>query len=591
MSKNNWAVPLIAAVGSLLVSGCATVASRADTAGATPTVSSHDGLTYFLPRQLASVSAKRTESRLSKAVTAVAKAQAAVAEGEAKVAADETAVDRARVALVSSPDNAQSRRVLADQLVDIRADLRASRKNLTALQAKLTTATNTLTTEAGAARSGAPGAYDVTMAISLLKPSADPRFTYRLNPKHSALRDDEHKLTVNSAGLLATANTVATDRTADILVEIATFAGAIKGGALGAAPRDGRGPAAKKDCTLAPDEYSGVVDFADAYDVAFMNDDLQCVGVRLKVSGTSWPQSNKPVPDGAGNIEGIVYRTPVELFVRVEKCTKKDGKCEAETDWFPTQVIALALPQAGPISVIRQDAGLMTKSRYTLAFDAGTLNSYDASRPSEVLEVARTPMRLVNGFFEGFSKVISLRTGQTKGRTDLSTAELALLNARGQQQIGGVTNQRLLSEAELQLYRAQIAQQVGVIDGRRTLSEADLAYLRAQIALEAGSIEGQRALTAADLALLQVQMQLQSSGVTTQTQLTADQLALLNAQTNIAIARGNVPVQMSAAELAAAIALMRDQSRRDTLNRCVADAIAATPAAGTPDIAPCLQAP
>ena len=53
--------------------------------------------------------------------------------------------------------------------------------------------------------------------------------------------------------------------------------------------------------------------------------------------------------------------------------------------------------------------------------------SYDADRPSEALEVARTPMRLINGLFTGFSKIVSLRTGRNEQLSALSASELATL--------------------------------------------------------------------------------------------------------------------------------------------------------------------
>lgn len=567
------------------LAGCATVSSRPGTA-VKQSVGENDGLAYFLPRQLATVVAKRTESRLSKAVAAVSKKQEAVASAEAAVAAAEKAVDDARTDLVNSPDSDTARRILGEQLAAREAELRVARKELTAAQTGLKAATDTLRTEAAASRSGAPGAYDVTLSISLLEPSADPEHFYRLTPRHSALRDDEHKLTVSRAGLLTTSDTTASDRTADILVEVATFAGAITGGPPSKfAPRDRRPATKDKDCKLAPDEFGGIVDFADQSQVDLLNDDLQCLGVKLTVEGKRWSADSAPALAPAGRIDGIVYRTPIELLVRVEKCTLTTGACSKSGDgWYPTQIIALALPQAGPISVVRQDAGIMTRSHYGLAFDHGILTSYDASRPSEALEVARTPMRLVQGAFDGISKVISLRTGRANNLTTLTAADIALLNARANQQVAVINNQRLLSEAELNLLRAQAAQRVGVVDGQRSLSEAEFALLRAQVAQQVGAIDGQRSLAAA-------QLQLQSAALAGQSQLNADQLALLNAQTGLTAAQLGAPAQVSTAELNAMVTLLRNQARRDAITRCVEQQIAAVAPPATPSIDICLASP
>ena len=584
MNRRKNAGLIAMSIASMAIAGCTTVTSRTvqlsrGVAGA------NDGVTYFLPRQLATVTAKRTESKLAKAITGVATAQTAVAEGQTAVAAAEGAVARARTALADADDNDTARRVRAEELAEAQADLSAARRDLATRQTKLTTATDTLRTTAAATNNAGPGAYDVSLSISLLPPSADPNFAYRLSPRHSALRDDEHKLTVSSAGLLATTNTIATDRTADILTEIATFAGAILGPVppAGTLVRSGRDEKAPKDCTGAPDEFTGIVDFADRFDVARLNDDLQCLGVRVAVEGRNWPQSSQPVANPQDEIEGIVYRTPVDLLVRIEKCTVKEGTCGKAADgslspdlgWYPTQVIALNLPQAGPMSVVRQDAGLMTKSHYTLAFDSGMLTSYDASRPSELLEVARTPMRLVGGFFDGISKVISLRTGQANNLATLSTAELAYANALAGQQRGGVINQRLMSVEELALANQLAAADVAAITNQRQLSEAQQLQLQQAITMQyaeqIATFRAQQNLATANRDSLQTWWQLQSAGLTGQTQLTADQLALLNQQTTFGIAQVNAPQQLFQAQ----VTHLLNQQRQEEIRQCVLQQIAA----------------
>jgi hypothetical protein len=71
----------------------------------------------------------------------------------------------------------------------------------------------------------------------------------------------------------------------------------------------------------------------------------------------------------------------------------------------------------------------MTRTAYKHTFKDGVLINYDADRPSEVLEFARTPVRLVDGLFNGVSKVISLRTGANADKVTLSASELATFAA------------------------------------------------------------------------------------------------------------------------------------------------------------------
>ena len=512
------------------------------------------GFAYFLPRQLARVTATRTGGPLDDAVKAVVKAQSEIESTEALIASTKAAISVTEQMLVDKELKDAARPILTARLAEQKAALDTAEKALPTKKAALGTAKATLTTRAAQPIAAGDTAFKVALKIELLPPSADPSQAYLLSPHHSAVRDDEHKLIVSPAGLLTSTDIVATDRTADILVEIATFAGAITGKALGVQGRTDPDPQKVRECKGSPDEYTGTVDFADHSSVALLNNDLQCLGVRLQATGQYWPGSTRPVPDARTTepgIEGIVYRTPVQVQVRIEKCLDPKGSCGPDDPkWFPTEVVALSLPQAGPISFVRQDAGFMTKTKYKLAFSDGVLTSYDASRPSEILEIARTPMRLVNGVFEGASKIISLRTGQNTAQAGLTNSQVAAL------------------QAQFALQNAQIAGQTG-------LTNSQLALLQSQFALQGGQLVGQTGLTNQQLALLQAQYGLQAGMLVGQTGLTNQQLALLQAQGGLAVGQNNLTVQQSASNLATAVALLRDQNRQETLNRCIADKILA----------------
>ncbi|MBX9731644.1 MAG: hypothetical protein K2X59_09975 [Sphingomonas sp.] len=399
--------------------------------------------------------------------------------------------------------------------------------------------------------------YSVTLKIDLQAPSADPAQAFRLDPTHSALRDDEHKITVSPAGLLNTADITAIDRTGDIVVEIATFAGAIaRLGVGGGGPflegndngdKSGEKEKPEDRCKRATDDYIGLVDFADAESVKRMNKDLQCLGVRVKAEGTHWPADTRPTESRSGQgVKGIVYRVPVEVQLSIERCTDPNAVCANPSDWFTTEMIALALPQAGPISFIQQRAGIATKTKYASVFKDGILTSYEDNRPSEALNIAQVPLRALNGIFEGFSKIISLRTGQTNALAGLSTSQLALLNAQSAYQTGQIDSQRKLSDAERTLLEARIALQAAATNGEKTLTEAQIALLEKQVALQTGQLNGQASLAEAQLSLLQKQAGLTLGANTLQTQLSASELAL-------------------------AIALLRDRAKTQTLNQCIAD--------------------
>lgn len=577
------------------------------------------GLAYFLPRQLVRVTATRTGGKLSDAVTKLVKAHSELEAAEAKVAADEATVRATEDQIIGPPQPSDAAKAILDaRLAAQKAEVETSKKAVAdktkardtakeeLLQASKAApapeqvsngqspSTETPPKPAGevpakpaAGPNSGPGAYKVALKLELLAPSADPSQAYRLSPRHTIFRDDEHKLAISQSGLLTSSNIVATDRTGDMLVEIAAFAGAIRGGISG---RSGVEEAAQKDCAAAPSDYAGVVDFANAKSIADLNRDLQCLGVRLVAEGQVWPGSTRPAPGGPSTyykaIEGIVYRSPVEVQVRIVKCVNPNGACDATgKDWHTTEVVALSLPQAGPISYLRQDSGLLTKTKYDLAFKDGIPVDYAGSRPSEILELGRLPMRIVNSAFDGVSKVISLRTGQNNERAALATSQLALLNSQIALQAGAITGQKTISDQQLAALQSQYALQVGELQGKTSLSTAQVALLQQQYAALAAPINGEHTLTTAQLALVQQQLALQLAVQNGGTNLTNAELSQLQAQTSLALARNTGVSQVSASDLALTVSLMRDQNRRNSLNRCVAEKLAASEG-----IEPCLAA-
>ena len=418
-------------------------------------------------------------------------------------------------AIVANGTVTAVRELLTQRLAVDKAAAAKARKALAAAEAKREDARKLV---AGARPDGAKK-FTITVKIELLSPSADPRHGYRLRPTHNAFRDDEHKFKVTNAGLLTNVNIVATDRTSDIITEVATFVGAL----TTSIPASGdRLAIPAKPCGPAPQELTSLVDFADPNSVAELNADLACIGVRL--NPVAQPAPAQPVTYATAPVDGLVYRTPLDVIVRVEKCSLPEGNCSPSTGWYTTELIALSLPQAGPISYVRQDAGFMTRTSYAVAFQDGVLVEYNAQRPSEFLEVARTPMRIVNGLFDGASKIISLRTGQNTARTGLSASELALVEARYSLAVGTLTGDKKLSDAELALLRSQSALVIGPIDAASNLSAAELQLLRARLASTQG------ANTAA--------------------------------------------TELSASELALMLAVLRDQARRESVNKCIGEQVA-----------------
>jgi hypothetical protein len=188
---------------------------------------------------------------------------------------------------------------------------------------------------------------------------------------------------------------------------------------------------------------------------------------------------------------------------------------------------------------------LHERTHYGLAFKDGILTEYVSSRPSELLQVAGTPMRIVHGLFDGVSQVISLRTGRNTALAGLTNSELAKL-------------------------QADAALRAGTIDGERTVSEAELAYLRQQQAMLLAPAQFQSAADAAQLAALNQAYALQGGPLIGQAGLNNLQLGLLQSQTGLGLGQNNAVTQLLQSNMALSIARLRDQE----LSRCIAAQVA-----------------
>jgi hypothetical protein len=410
--------------------------------------------------------------------------------------------------------------------------------------------------------------YDLTLNLSVEEPSPDTSFAFRLSPEHNWLRDDSHKITVSKKGLLTSTDIVATDRTADIIVELGRLAGAIAGfappGAFAelAEQRSKQAPS----CVGIPDEYAQRIDIADHTDLEGANQRFACYGVHLKNrddAGIRAEQDKQPIPQRPG----IFYRAAGEIIVDIERCEMKNDTCASP--WVPYRSVALTLPQAGRIGYISQPAGITTKTQYAAKFSDGMLVDYSSDRPSEILQIAGTPIRVIGAVFDGISKVISLRTGQNNALAGLSESQLAVLNAQAKYEQGQINNQKTLTDAERTLLEARVALQAAEINGDTALTEAQITQLNKQVALQALGISSAGQLTQAQIDVLARQIELDALRQKGESQASAATAAASNAQVAAMLQANANQVALSNSELATAIAILRNTSRTRSLRKCI----------------------
>lgn len=386
------------------------------------------GLTYYLPRQLVKLTATRTEPKAKTLLAAQNEAVAAATAATAMRKRIEADIAATKKTIVEVADNKTVVELLMKDLSKLEAGLAEAVKAEADAKTDAVNKTNAMIAHNPSAPAGT--GTNTALVLELLPMAPDPAYAFRLDPKHSWMSDDKHKISLTTNGLLTSTDIVAADRTADILAEIAVLAGYAVGrglpGVKSNAPESRE--AARNACTGSPDKVVAIVDLANPQEIQRFNHDVQCMGIRIALASerASFPTG---IPSGdIPKVSGIFYRPVVDVGLRVSYCGT--AAClDDENGWFLKDTLNVPLPQFGAISPVPQNAGFMTRTAYKNTFKDGVLIIYDADRPSEALELARTPVRLVDGLFTGISKVISLRTGANADRVSLSASELATFSA------------------------------------------------------------------------------------------------------------------------------------------------------------------
>ncbi|WP_070151614.1 hypothetical protein [Sphingobium phenoxybenzoativorans] len=395
--------------------------------------------------------------------------------------------------------------------------------------------------------------FTYSAKMELMDAVADPAQPFTADFSHNILRDDDGTLTVTKDGLLSSGKAVATDRTGDIIVELA---GALSG--LGIIPVGGESgqlfsmpsqkPASAPDCatrleitkfvylfdpvnagqavgfsqsprspfsaqapetTTAPDaspppeanateaapaahsaeqsshqeapaqDGSGLVfegdapapsvpeaiaeadgdarsritDMAAKFDkqnpfpegtLNALNWELHAAGWPFNVAVQGGGGDAGPPRDvaGPGSAGALFYRTAAPVLLQLRQCAT--GPCSEIGQ--PVDAAIVSLPQAGRISYIPMRSSAFVKTTDDVAFENGMLTSWSASRPSEVMEIVRLPVRVLTSIVSVPAQLISLRfdlsdkqksladiqQSQIESRSRLDALRLCLTNARSQ---------------------------------------------------------------------------------------------------------------------------------------------------------------
>lgn len=445
----------------------------------------HKGMIYYLPQRLMKVTATRTptpKKTLASAKTALANAEKGSRESTEKLNAAKAAVKSATAELKAARDTSEippavitkKQNELGEAQVELAMAKQAFEISQTALTAALLNVENN--TEEIESK--------FELKLELLAAEPDPYFAFYVRPRHQTpLRDDVTKIEIDERGLLKSSHVESTDRTADILVEIA---GAIGAFITGPTPRFyQQGRPLDTSCPIPEGKlnYEKIFNPIESVDIDKVNSVLEpCFnrtlwvtpidgdsGSRLNVSSRV-SRSRHIGYDSVGAGEkysGYIYRASLPYTIGIDRIgtvsnatSNTDGEPENDTQEainnsdstlgrleqqlveqvrqnleaikprvVTEQSLIVMLPNEGPIAYIPIKSSVFVKTINDVSFKDGAVISWDRNRPSELLEVVRLPVRLLKAFVSVPADLIKLRVNLDTEQKNLFEAQQAQIKA------------------------------------------------------------------------------------------------------------------------------------------------------------------
>ncbi|WP_394647839.1 hypothetical protein [uncultured Sphingomonas sp.] len=437
---------------TVLVSGCATVRSSPRGSGELAS-----GVTYYLPKRDMKLTAERKLLKKEEVEKALAAKKGELETASTALQASKASVEAltkraATAAIIASPEAGAT---VAEDLAIASADVELGTAKTTAVGAEIKILEAALLT-INASTTGSC-TFQYSAKLEVLPPTADTRLRLVADPFHSPLRDDDTKLSVTQDGLLTSANVVSADRTGDIIVEIASAVGGLGAGAP-ADPLAILGPPPSPRCDQMPVKFVYRFNPVDPVEQQAANDALAGADFPFRIDAPAMSEQytfddpskdtildrqrivgkqpgNSYVLDEALRHHGIdgalFYRTALPQTVVLGQC-QTTPTCAKQEASVPIDAAVVLLPQAGPLSYIPMRSSAFVKTVDDVVFDNGMLASWTSSRPSEVLEVVRLPVKILKALVSVPAEIIKLRidlSDQEKGLAASQQAQIAA-NAR-----------------------------------------------------------------------------------------------------------------------------------------------------------------
>jgi len=439
---------LLALGGSLLLlNACALVETKrhpgsfdaSAVSKASPNEHDSSGFSYFLPKKRIKISATGTLILPKEFAEQLTKKKAALIKAEKNKTDAKEKLDKDEAILKNLKNNKASQEAINEATKN--RDL--SKEEFTTAEIADTKENKELNQLLDLMKGTNPPKCPVmkySFKLELLESEPDPTAHFQASTKHWPWRDDEFTIMANEKGLLSSTKLTSTDRTADILVEIAkTISAVVMPGPRTASTE--KQPEPECPATPEPFVYENIFDPTIKEDVEEINNHLTKLAsikskgtngenveeaiFNVKVMGDKLTQESarkegystdfKQESDQGDSLKGLLYRRLLPYIISV---SMKNGN-----EYIPMQSSLVMLPNKGPVSLLPYSAGPFVRTVYDVKFNDGILTQWDQNKPSELLAAVRIPIELLKAILSGPAEIIKLRF-------DLSNENKKLLEAQ-----------------------------------------------------------------------------------------------------------------------------------------------------------------
>jgi hypothetical protein len=285
--------------------------------------------------------------------------------------------------------------------------------------------------------------------VEPLDPVPDRASTFVANLNHLPTRDDSLQITVENGMLSSTGKAVADDKTADILVSIASIIGGKKtdpivklnflsyNRELLPTKNDSPNAEVKKDCKLG--NISRIFDPTNQAETKHaLSDVFKALSPSFSIKIGSVEGGIKTEPETLEKtsvfsvhqlshpIEGLAYRPLRDLAVTVTP--RPNPNCAIVGDQN-SETLVIAVPDTSRIAYLPMQSGALNNNTTSFAFSQGSPKEFTTGRASEIAALLKIPVNIAKALISVPTDLIKLRVDYSSEDTKLLKSQLDLLKA------------------------------------------------------------------------------------------------------------------------------------------------------------------